>query len=106
MDRLSLFEKYRNFEFVNANELDSIVDYICGNLNSSFPSNYPYWYDMYSYTTKTRIVIKHKQEKNELAIARLGQCVCENEVVNFLENENKKCNCEKGCSSVYFNAVF
>ena len=106
MDRLSLFDKYRNFEFVNANELDLIIDYICGNLNSWFPSNYPYWYDMYSYATKTRIVIGHKQEKNELAVAKIGQCVSENEVVNFLENENKKCNCEKGCSNVYFNAVF
>ena len=106
MNRLNLFKRYRNFEFVNANELDSIVDYICENLNFTFPSNYPYWYDMYSYATKTRIVIMHKQEKNELAVAKLGQCICENKVVNFLENKNKKCNCEKGCSSVYYNAVF
>ena len=103
MSRLTLFEKYRNFEFVNTNELNSIIDYICHNLNSS--SNYPYWYDMYSYATKTKIVIRHRQGKNEPAIAKLGQCVCENEVVNFLM-KNKKCNCEKGCSSVYFSAVF
>ena len=105
MDRLSLFEKYRNFEFVNSNELDLIIDYICGNLNSWFPSNYPYWYDMYSYASKSRIVIRHKQEKNELAVAKLGQCVCQNEIIDFLKNENKKCNCEQGCSSVYFNVV-
>ena len=104
MNKLNLFEKYQKFEFVNANELDLIVDYICGNLNST--NNYPYWYDMYCYTTKTRIVIRHKEEKNELAVAKLGQCVCQNEVVNFLQNKNKECNCEKGCSSVYFNAVF
>ena len=106
MDRLSSFEKFLNFEPVNENELDLIIDYICGNLNSSFLNNYRYWYDMYSYATKTRIVIRHKQEKNEVATAKLGQCICKNEVVNFLENENKKCNCEKGCSSAFFNAVF
>ena len=105
MDRLTLFKKYQNFEFVNTNELDLIIDYICLNLNS-FGTNYPYWYDMYCYTTKSKIVIRFKQEKNELGIAKLGQCVCKNEVINFLENENKKCNCEDGCSSVYFNAVF
>ena len=105
MDRLTLFKKYQNFEFVNTNELDSIIDYICHNLNS-FGTNYPYWYDMYCYATKSKIVIRFKQEKNELGIAKLGQCVCKNEVINFLENENKKCNCEDGCSSVYFNAVF
>ena len=104
MNRLSLFEKYRNFEFVNADQLDLIVDYICGNLN--FGTNYAYWYDMYCYSTKTRIVLRHRQEKNEVALAKLGQCVCKGEVVNFLKNENKKCNCEEGCSSVYFNAIF
>ena len=105
MNRLNLFEKYQKFEFVNANELDLIMDYICGNLNSC-KINYPYWYDMYCYTSKTRIVIRYKQDKNELAVAKLGQCICKNKIVNFLENENKKCNCEKGCSSVYYNAVF
>ena len=104
MNRLILFQKYRNFEFVNANELDLIVDYICGNLNSG--TNYPYWYDMYSYATKTKTAIRLKEEKNELAVGKFGQCVCKNEVVNFLKNENKSCNCEDGCSSVYFNAVF
>ena len=104
MNRLNLFQKYRNFEFVNADQLDLIVDYICGNLN--FGTNYSYWYDMYCYSTKTRIVLRHKQKKNEFAVAKLGQCVCKNEVINFLENENKKCNCEEGCSSVYFNVVF
>ena len=105
MDRYNLFKKYQNFEFVNTNELNLIVDYICQNLNSP-GINYPYWYDMYCYTSKSRIVIRFKQERNELGIAKLGQCLCNNEVINFLENENKSCNCEDGCSSVYFNAVF
>lgn len=105
MNRLNSFIKYQNFENVNERELDLIVDYICGNLNSSF-CYYPYWYDMYSYATKSRIVIKHRQKNNRIDVAKLGECVCENEVINFLKNENKKCNCNKGCSSVYFNKVF
>ena len=86
MNRLSLFEKYRNFEFVNADQLNLIVDFICENLNS-FGTNYPYWYDMYCCATKSKIVIRFKQEKNELGIAKLGQCVCKNKVINFLENK-------------------
>ena len=105
MGSLTLFEKYRNFEFVNTNELNSVVDYICHNLNTCW-SNYSYWYDMYCYATKSRIVIRHKQERKEAAVAKLGQCVCKNEVINFLENASKKCNCEEGCASVYFNVVF
>ena len=105
MDRLSLFTKYRKFEPINKNELDLVVDYICANLNSSF-CNYRYWYDMYCYATKSRIVIRHREHKNETGIAKLGECVCENQVINFLENENNQCNCNKGCASVYFKVVF
>ena len=104
MDRLTLFEKYRNFEFVNTTELDLIVDYICENLNS-IGTNYPYWYDMYCYTSKTRIVLRLKEKKNQVTVAKFGECACKNEVVNFLKN-NHQCNCDEGCASVYFNAVF
>ena len=105
MDRLNLFTKYRQFKPVNKDELDLVIDYICGNLNSSF-CNYPYWYDMYCYTTKSRIVIRHREHKNETAIAILGECVCEDQVINFLKNEANQCNCNKGCASVYFKVVF
>ena len=105
MDRLTLFTKYQNFQFVNSEELHLIVDYICGNLNSTF-CNYRYWYDMYCYATKSRIVIRHREQKNETGLAKLGECVCENQVINFLENESKQCNCNKGCASVSFKVVF
>ena len=104
MNSLVLFTKYQKFEEVNEKDLDLIVDYICGNLNS-FSRNYPYWYDMYSYATKSRIVIRHRKEKFETATAKLGECVCQDQVINFLENENK-CNCNNGCASVYFKVVF
>ena len=105
MESLNLFTKYRNFEPVNKDELELVIDYICGNLNSSF-GNYPYWYDMYSYTTKSRIVIRHREHKNETGIAILGECVCKDQVINFLKNEANQCNCNKGCASVYFKVVF
>ena len=60
MESLILFNKYRNFESINENQLDFVINYICGNLNSCFV-NYPYWYDMYCYSTKSRIVIRQKK---------------------------------------------
>ena len=105
MGSFSLFKKYENFQFVNSEQLDSIVDYICLNLNSTY-TNYGYWYDMYCYATKSRIVIRHRESKNEKGLAKLGECVCKNEVINFLINESKQCNCNDGCASVYFKSVF
>ena len=106
MESLYLFDKYRNFEAINKNQLDLVIDYICGNLNSC-SCNYPYWYNMYSYSTKSRIVIRHREnKKNENAVAILGECVCRNQIINFLKNKGNLCNCDKGCASIYFNAVF
>ena len=100
------FQKYISFELVNKTELKLAIDYICGNLNGSYTNNYPYWYDMYSYTSKNLIVLKKKKENKLKSLTRLGECVCKDVVINFLKNTDNKCFCEKGCSSVYFKAVF
>ena len=105
MTSLDLFNKYIKFELINEKQLDLAIDYICGNLNSCF-HNYSYWYDLYCYSTKSKIVIRHRKNKNKNAVARLGECVCQNQVINFLKNEGNQCNCDEGCASVYYNAVF
>ena len=60
--RLESFMKYINFKFVSEEELTYIVDYICGNLNADWQPNYRYWYDMYCYTSKSLIVLRHKKK--------------------------------------------
>ena len=105
MENLDLFNKYQKFEALNENELNLVINYTCANLNSCF-RNYPFWYDMYCYLTKSRIVIRHRKDKDEKPIAKLGECVCQDEIINFLKNKENLCNCNKGCASVYFNAVF
>ena len=61
---------------------------------------------MYSYTSKSYIVIRYRKKKGHKPVARLGECICEEKIVNFLNNPDKKCNCDNGCASVYFNKVF
>ena len=99
------FQNYISFELVNEIELKLAINYICQNLNAVYTNNYPYWYDMYSYTSKN-LVLRKRKEKNFKSLTRLGECVCENVTINFLKNTDKKCFCNKGCSSVYFKAVF
>ena len=104
---LTCFEKYSNFEPVNKTELHYVTNYICGNLVGDYNLNYRYWYDMYCYTTKNYIVLRHKKEKGNLnPVTKLGECVCQNKVINFLKNSDKKCFCSSGCASVYYKVVF
>ena len=102
---LACFEKYRDFQPINETELDVAVNYICEHLNSP-TLNYGYWYDMYSYTTKSKIVLRYRKRRGGSPVVKLGECLCQGQVVDFLKNSNKKCNCDNGCASVYFDKVF
>ena len=90
------FQKFKNFEVMDDKSIDFATNYVCLQLNN--PSfGYKYYYDIYSYITKCKIVL---QKYNK---TRLGQAICNGELVDFL-NDPKHKNCS--CSSVYFNAVF
>ena len=90
------FRSFENFKYLNKEDLEVAIDYICLQMNNP-GIGYKYYYDMYSYATKCRIVLQKKQ------FAKLGEVVCQGKVVNFLEDEKHK-NCS--CGSVYFNVVF
>ena len=104
MSTYDLFQKYAKFEYLTFDELKMCVDYICGCLNSG-GVNYPYYYDMYCYTSKTFIVMQWRKERGFRERGKLGEAICDSALVNFLSEEDKehfKCS----CSSVYYNAVF
>ena len=104
--RLDSFLKYINFKLIAKDELNLAMDYIDNNLNAASSNSYGYWYDMYLYCIKN-FVLRHKEKNNEFPLLTiLGECVCQDKVINFLKNTDKKCFCNKGCSSVYYNKVF
>ena len=105
--RLECFLKYVNFKPVNEDELNLAVNFISSNLGENSVRDYGYWYNMYSYCSKNFAVLRHKKKNNvSLLVTKLGECVCQEKVINFLKNTDKKCLCNKECSSVYYNVVF
>ena len=102
MDGTDMFDSYKNLQYLNYDELKLVVNYICAQLNSP-TMNYAYWYDMYSYTSKTFMVIDFRKKSGSNLVGRLGEAVCNNEIMNFLRDKSHF-NCS--CSSVYCNAVF
>ena len=97
------FQRYTDFQYVTFDELTLIANYICGKLNA--PSFiFPYWFDMYCYTSKTFQVIALRKQKGEEAKAKLGEVVCTGaKIVDFTtEKEHLSCH----CSNVFYRAVF
>ena len=90
------FQKFKYFEVMDEKSIDFTSNYVCLQLNN--PSfGYKYYYDMYSYIAKCRIVLQ------KYKTTRLGQAICEGELVDFLNDpKHKKCI----CSSVFYDAVF
>ena len=90
------FEKFIRFERMDQETINLAADYICHNMNNA-GQNYRYYYDMYSYIAKCKIVLQTHSE------TEFGESICDGKLVNFLKDDkHKKCI----CSSVYYNAVF
>ena len=90
------FKRFENFEIIDEESLDKATNYVCLQLNN--PSfGYKYYYDMYSYIAKCRIVLQ------KYSTVKLGQAICNGKLIDFVNDQEHK-NCS--CSSVYYNAVF
>ena len=95
-----IFEAFENGISIHEDNLPKMVNYICGKLNgSSYNPNYKYFYNQYSYSNKAVIVCRWKKARAMVLELKMGEGICNNELVNFFTDENRK-NCS--CGSVYY----
>ena len=76
-------------------DMDLLVNYICGNLVSWTP-NRLYWEVQYNCCSKLYIVINWSKKRELKPYAKKGEMICKDNLVNFFENQ-KHLNC---CGSV------
>ena len=90
------FQRFKNYEIMDNESLVLASNYACFHLNNP-GIGYRYYYDMYSYITKCKIVLQTYKT------TKFGEVICNGKLVNFLkDSEHKNCS----CGSVYYNAVF
>ena len=94
-----IFENFEKEKYVTYDELKHMANYICANLNSVYSPNYKYWYNQYSHSSKAYIVCEWRQKKGLALVAKWGEAICDDKLVNFFK-EHK--NCRRGCGSVYY----
>ena len=95
---LQVFEEFESRKYVRIEDLKHMCNHIGGNLNN-WTLNYRFWYNMYSYSSKTYIVCRWRESKGLSPVPKWGEAICENELVNFFDDpKHKSCS----CGSVYY----
>ena len=56
-------------------ELKLAADYVCGYLNNP-GVNFRYYYDMYSYISKSFIVCRWKKRNDYKPLVKIGEAIC------------------------------
>ena len=94
---LFVFHQFYGKKILNQEELKYLVCYIRKCLNSKFGTRDKYWYNMFAYYLRANEVCKWRQINGFLPLAKWGESISNNKVVNIFK-EHKNC-C---CSKVYF----
>ena len=92
---LTIFEIFENENYIYNKDLPLLRSYIYKNLNSWLP-NKAYWEQQLNITTKMILVCRWRRENGLCPLAKKGEAICNNEVVNFFADEKRRnCSCSK-----------
>ena len=92
---LTMFEFFENGNYIHENDIQLVRDYISTNLNS-WSANCGYWLRQYHIVSKLNIVCNWRKENNFCALAKKGEKICNNELINcFADEKHKNCSCSK-----------
>ena len=94
------FWDYADFDrgdYIPQKHIKKVTNYICGQLTSWSP-NRSYFQAEYNYATNLIYVCLWKRKRGLPALAKKGEAICGDELVNFFEDKNHK-NCT--CSTVW-----
>lgn len=88
-----VFKDFENGKYVHFDDFKHMTNHICGNLNNWTPL-YRFCYNMYSYSSKAYVVCRWWQSKGLSPVAKWGEAICQDELVNFFEDsKHKRCSC-------------
>ena len=86
-----MYESFSRGDYIPHEQIKKVTNFICGQL-VSWPPNRSFYQGKYNLGTKLIIACLWKKKKGLPAIAKRGQTICNDELVNFFEDEKQK-NC-------------
>ena len=96
MDQYLIWVAFDRGDYIPQEHIKKVTNYICGQLISWSP-NCSYFQAEYNHATKLIHVCRWGKKRGLPALAKKGEAICGDELVNFFENKNHK-NCT--CSTV------
>ena len=91
-----MYESFENGDYILVENIKLVTDFICGYLNNWSP-NRSYYQAQYNYAIKLYHVCRWIRKQGLCPIAKEGEAICNEELVNFFADEKHK-NCI--CSTV------
>ena len=93
MNQYTLYEAFDKGHYIHQDALCKVTNYISSNLISWSP-NYSFWEAEYNYITKLMIVCSWKKKYGLSLMAKKGDAICNDELVNFSKDgKHKGCIC-------------
>ena len=93
MNEYSLYEAFDKGHYIHYEYLPKVQNYICDNLISWSP-NRSFWEAKYNYATKLQIVCNWKKKHGLPTMAKKGEAICNDELMNcFTDEKHKGCIC-------------
>ena len=95
MDEYALHKAYKQGHCIHEIGLCKVVNHILGQLISWSPKR-SFWEDEFNEVSNLFIVCKWKRKRSLPLLAKIGDAICNDQLVNFLKDEkHKDCFCSK-----------
>ena len=89
----AMYESFENGDYILEENIKLVTDFICDNLDN-WPSNSSYYQAQYNYATKLYHVCRWRRKRRLRLIAKKGEAICNEELVDFFTDEkHKNCIC-------------
>ena len=71
-----IFRDYEDGEYIYRNQLNSLINYLAGNINAILNPNRGYYYDWYNESNNLQIVVRWQERYDLPAKGKYGERIC------------------------------
>ena len=90
----SVFRQFIEKKYIHKNDLGYLLCYIrhCLKINC-FGNSQMYWFKMFVHYLKAKAVCDWKEKNSYLTVAKWGESICNDKLVDIFADEHKNCLC-------------